>query len=81
MTTPHSPAPVPGSGDAAPRLADGDDQRRGAGSDPVETAREEIMAALSDIDDVSGWPPADQVAAYTAAHRTLQATLARIDDH
>ncbi len=39
------------------------------------------MAALSDIDDVSGWPPADQVAAYTAAHRTLQATLARIDDH
>lgn len=65
--------------DPAPHA--GGEPRPGGGPDPVEAAREEIMAALSDIDDVSGWPPADQVAAYTAAHRTLQATLGRIDDH
>ncbi len=81
MTTPHqTPEPVPDSG-AASRPPDGGEPRPEGGREPVEAAREEIMAALSDIDDASGWPPADQVAAYAAAHRTLQATLARIDDH
>jgi hypothetical protein len=52
-----------------------------AGADPVETARQQVMAVLSDVDDASGRPPGEQVAAYTAAHRTLQATLAGIDEH
>ncbi|HKD97828.1 MAG TPA: hypothetical protein VKB69_09525 [Micromonosporaceae bacterium] len=51
------------------------------GIDPVEEARERVMAALSDVDDVANRPPGEQVAAYTAAHQTLQATLAGIDDH
>jgi len=51
------------------------------GIDPVEEARERVMAALSDVDDVASRPPGEQVSAYTAAHQTLQATLAGIDDH
>lgn len=52
-----------------------------AGTDPVDAARQQVMAVLSDVDDASGRPPEDQVAAFAAAHRTLQATLAGLDEH
>ena len=56
-----------------------------AGANPVaddpEQANEQVAAALAELDAAAEWPPADQVAAFTAAHETLQATLARIDDH
>jgi len=55
------------------------------GEDPVaddpDQANGQVAAALAELDAAAGWPPADQVAAFTAAHETLQATLARIDDH
>lgn len=46
-----------------------------------EAANGQVAAALAELDAAADWPPADQVAAFTAAHETLQATLARIDDH
>jgi len=55
------------------------------GEDPVaddpDQANGQVAAALAELDAAAEWPPADQVAAFTAAHETLQATLARIDDH
>jgi hypothetical protein len=71
VTAPHD---VPEPAEGRPPATD-------AGSDPVEVARQQVMAVLSDVDDVSGRPPAEQVPAYTAAHRTLQATLAGLDEH
>ncbi len=53
----------------------------GAVADDPEQANGQVAAALAELDAAAGWPPADQVAAFTAAHETLQATLARIDDH
>jgi hypothetical protein len=55
------------------------------GADPVaddpEQADEQVAVALAELDAAADWPPADQVAAFIAAHETLRATLARIDDH
>ncbi len=50
-------------------------------ADDPEAAKEQVAAALAELDAAADWPPSDQVAAFTAAHETLQATLARIDDH
>jgi hypothetical protein len=50
-------------------------------ADDPEEANGQVAAALAELDAAADWPPADQVAAFTAAHETLQATLARIDDH
>jgi len=44
-----------------------------------EAAKAKLTAALAEIDAHFGRPPAEQVAAFTEAHQTLQATLARID--
>ena len=52
-----------------------------AGDAGVDEVAAQVGAALGELDVVAGWPPDDQVAAFTAAHQTLQATLARIDDH
>jgi hypothetical protein len=46
---------------------------------PDEVATARLAAALARIDEVMGRPPAEQVAAFTEAQQTLQATLARID--
>ncbi|HZD97970.1 MAG TPA: hypothetical protein VE132_07385 [Micromonosporaceae bacterium] len=50
-------------------------------ADDPEAANEHVAAALAELDAAADRPPSDQVAAFTAAHETLQATLARIDDH
>ena len=84
-------ANMAGSGDAS------DDDVEEAGADPVAddpaddpavdpaddpgVANGQVAAALAELDAAADWPPADQVAAFTAAHEALQATLARIDDH
>jgi hypothetical protein len=58
-----------------------DPARTEADADDPESAKEQVAAALAELDAAADWPPSDQVAAFTAAHETLQATLARIDDH
>ena len=58
-----------------------DDAGAAAAPDDPEQASGQVAAALAELDAAAEWPPADQVAAFTAAHETLQATLARIDDH
>jgi hypothetical protein len=50
-------------------------------ADDPEAANGEVEDALAGLDAAAEWPAADQVAAFTAAYETLQATLARIDDH
>ena len=50
-------------------------------ADDPEQANGQVAAALAELDAAADRPPADQVTAFTAAHETLQATLARIDDH
>jgi hypothetical protein len=50
-------------------------------ADDPGVANGQVAAALAELDAAADWPPADQVAAFTAAHEALQATLARIDDH
>jgi hypothetical protein len=59
----------------------GDPARTEPVADDPEAANEHVAAALAELDAAADWPPSDQVAAFTAAHETLQATLARIDDH
>ena len=75
---PDMPADLAGSGEASD---DVDDAGAGSVADDPEQANEQVAAALAELDAAAEWPPADQVAAFTAAHETLQATLARIDDH
>jgi hypothetical protein len=65
-----------GSGEARDDVDDAD-----AVADDPEHANGPVAAALAELDAAADWPPADQVAAFTAAHEALQATLARIDDH
>jgi len=43
------------------------------------TAHPAVDAALEQLDGVAGQPPAEQVAAFEAAHRTLTGTLSAID--
>lgn len=63
--TPGSAGPTPGSGTGADRVP-------GSGHPAVD-------AALRGIANTAGLPPADQIAQYEAAHRTLRETLATID--
>jgi len=51
----------------------------GDDDDMDEAAKARLAAALAEVDARFGRPPAEQVAAFTEAHQTLQATLARID--
>jgi hypothetical protein len=67
---PHGPAVAP---DAA--VAGGP---RGAGAGPG-SGHPAVDAALRSIVNAAGLSPADQIAQYEAAHRTLQETLATID--
>jgi hypothetical protein len=39
-----------------------------------------VDAALELLEDSAGVPPAEQIAAYDEVHRTLQETLATIDE-
>jgi hypothetical protein len=69
----RSPGDEPGTG---PELAPGSPT---AGS-PAATGHPAVDAALAAVAQVSDAAPADQLAAYQAAHRTLRETLASIDD-
>ena len=60
---------------------DGDVAAADTVADDPERANGQVAAALAELDAAADWPPEDQVSAFTAAHETLQATLARIDDH
>ena len=50
-----------------------------AGAVAGVTGQAAVDAALEQLDAVADQPPAEQVAAYEAAHRTLTATLSAID--
>jgi hypothetical protein len=47
----------------------------------VAEARREVGTALAALADVEDRPAAEQVTAFDEAYETLQATLARIDEH
>jgi hypothetical protein len=66
---PGGPVPVPGSWD---RPAD-------AAADDGGSGHAAVDAALQAIANAADLPPADQIAQYEAALRTLQETLATID--
>lgn len=52
-----------------------------AGADQeVSTGHPAVDAALRAVAQVAQAPPADQIPAFQAAHRTLQETLASIDE-
>lgn len=44
------------------------------------TGHPEVDAALAILDRIDGAPPEEQLAVYQAVHRTLQETLATIDE-
>jgi len=51
------------------------------GAQPAaESGSEQVDAALAALDAAAGLPPHEQIPAYEAAHRTLQDTLAGIDE-
>jgi hypothetical protein len=70
---PPANRPAPPSNDLA---APTDPRGAGAGSGSGHPA---VDAALQSIVNAAGLSPADQIAQYEAAHRTLQETLATID--
>lgn len=47
---------------------------------PPGTGHPRVDAALDALARATGLPPAEQIAGYEAAHRTLQETLASIDE-
>jgi hypothetical protein len=47
---------------------------------PSPTGHPAVDAALLGLSQVADLPPADQIPAYQAAHRTLRETLAGIDE-
>lgn len=47
---------------------------------PEPTGHATVDAALQAVAGVAGAPPADQLPAYQAAHRSLRETLASIDE-
>jgi hypothetical protein len=74
--------PESAEGEDLPESAEGEDlPESGERDDDPEAADGQVTAALAELDAAAGWPPAEQVAAFGTAHETLQATLARIDDH
>jgi len=50
------------------------------GQGPASTGHPAVDAALHAIANAENLPPEDQIAQYEAAHRTLQETLATIDE-
>ncbi|GAB3804255.1 hypothetical protein [Micromonospora zhanjiangensis] len=68
--TPPGHRPTPAGGPAA--------EPAGADADPG-SGHPAVDAALRSIVNAAGLSPADQIAQYEAAHRTLQETLATID--
>jgi hypothetical protein len=56
------------------------DERPDAPAEPTRTGHPEVDAALDALDRASRLPPAEQIAAFEAAHRTLQEALAAIDE-
>ncbi|MEV4754582.1 hypothetical protein AB0J86_05645 [Micromonospora sp. NPDC049559] len=68
---PGVPAPYPPA--ARPATAPADPDAEGGTGHPA------VDAALRAIENAAGLSPADQIAQYEAAHRTLQETLATID--
>jgi hypothetical protein len=51
-----------------------------AATEPVGTGHPAVDAALQAMANAADLPPGDQIAEYEAAHRTLQETLATIDE-
>ncbi|WP_326553973.1 hypothetical protein [Micromonospora sp. NBC_01813] len=49
------------------------------GTSDGRTGHPAVDATIEAIRNAAGLPPADQIAQYEAAHRTLQETLATID--
>jgi hypothetical protein len=76
--------PVP-SGDSVPGqpTADLPPAADGPAAAPVggPTGHPLVDTALTELDAVADEPPADQVPAFEAAHRTLTATLSAIDSN
>ena len=62
--------PVEGSGPAANKAGNASD---------VETGHPAVDAVLRSLDNAAQLAPAEQIAAYEAAHQVLQETLASID--
>jgi len=82
---PAVPAPsAPGEpGPDQPRPDRPGPDQPGAGEQPAagsRTGHPRVDAALEILDRAAGLPPPEQVAAFEAAHRTLQEALAAIDD-
>ena len=87
MSEPTTPSPDAAELDAAELDAadPGPGELDAAGPDPDATApsptgHPSVDAVLRDITRVAGQPPGDQIPAFQAAHRTLQETLASIDE-
>jgi len=55
------------------------DAEPAAGAEPGGTGHPSVDAALAQLDAVAELAPAEQVAAYEAAHRALTGTLSAID--
>jgi len=51
-----------------------------SGAATAHTGHPAVDAALDAVANAADLPPADQIAQYEAAHRTLQETLATIDE-
>lgn len=69
----------------APRTSPGDEPAPpSAIADPdrdaAESGHPDVDAAVAAVADAADLPPGEQVAAYEAAHRILQETLATIDE-
>lgn len=47
--------------------------------EPTGTGHDEVDAALAALADATDRPPAEQIEAYEAVHRTLQETLRGIE--
>ncbi|MEV1290557.1 hypothetical protein [Micromonospora sp. NPDC049679] len=69
---PHRPALPPPSPASWPAVGTGGDGEGGTGHPAVDA----VIQAMENAVDL---PPRDQIAQYEAAHRTLQETLATID--
>lgn len=50
------------------------------GDDPVEPRHPAVDVAVQAVEAAAELPPAEQIEAYDAAHRTLRETLSTIDE-
>lgn len=74
-----APAPAE-TGPAAESDAAAPAAETDAATGTVRTGHPRLDAALDALERTSGLPPAEQIAEYDEAHRTLQETLATIDE-